>query len=100
MRAKLMDNGYSLFFECPGCGNLHGIDTRKWSFDGNLDLPTISPSILCHPHPGQPRCHSFVKAGRIQFLADCEHGLAGKTVDLPDLDADEARGEKEGENDG
>lgn len=30
-------------------------------------------------------CHSFVTDGKIQFLADCTHELAGKTVPLPDL---------------
>lgn len=30
-------------------------------------------------------CHSFVTDGRIQFLADCTHDLAGLTVDLPDF---------------
>jgi len=29
-------------------------------------------------------CHSHVKDGKIQFLGDCTHELAGKTVDLPD----------------
>ena len=29
-------------------------------------------------------CHSFVTDGRIQFLGDCTHKLAGQTVDLPD----------------
>lgn len=29
------------------------------------------------------RCHSFVTDGRIQFLGDCTHALAGQTVDLP-----------------
>ena len=31
------------------------------------------------------RCHSFVTDGRIQFLSDCTHALAGQTVDLPDI---------------
>lgn len=30
------------------------------------------------------RCHSFVRDGKIQFLNDCQHALAGQTVDLPD----------------
>lgn len=30
-------------------------------------------------------CHSFVTDGRIQFLSDCTHALAGQTVDLPEL---------------
>ncbi|WP_223630229.1 DUF6527 family protein [Pseudomonas atacamensis] len=29
-------------------------------------------------------CHSFVTDGRIQFLGDCTHGLAGQTVNLSD----------------
>ena len=29
-------------------------------------------------------CHSFVTNGRIQYLGDCTHKLAGQTVDLPD----------------
>lgn len=29
-------------------------------------------------------CHSFVTDGRIQYLGDCTHSLAGQTVDLPD----------------
>ena len=28
-------------------------------------------------------CHSFVNNGRIQFLLDCTHHLAGQTVNLP-----------------
>jgi len=27
---------------------------------------------------------AFVTAGRIQFLADCGHSLAGQTVEIPD----------------
>jgi len=33
-------------------------------------------------------CHSFVTAGKIKFLGDCTHALAGQTVDLPDMQAD------------
>lgn len=29
-------------------------------------------------------CHSFVTDGKIQFLSDCTHELAGQTVELPD----------------
>ncbi len=29
------------------------------------------------------RCHTFITDGRIQFLGDCSHKLAGQTVDLP-----------------
>jgi len=29
-------------------------------------------------------CHSFVTDGKIKFLKDCTHSLAGQEVDLPD----------------
>ena len=37
------------------------------------------------PEPGDPPevCHSFITDGRIQFLNDCTHALAGHTVPLP-----------------
>lgn len=79
-----------------------------WSFNGDYDNPTFFPSILvrsghylsnshpddcwCNfkerfPEEGEPPfkctvCHSFVTDGKIQYLGDCTHELAGKTVDL------------------
>lgn len=74
-----------LLIWCPGCDDVHGINPQAWHWDGRTDLPTISPSILV-TRPGLPgQCHSFVTDGRIQFLGDCTHPLAGQTVDLPDV---------------
>lgn len=78
-------------FRCPGCdadpldGGLH-CPTTGWTFNGDLERPTFSPSILVRwESPQGPRvCHSFVTDGRIQFLSDCTHALAGQTVELPD----------------
>ena len=34
-------------------------------------------------------CHSFVRAGQIEFLGDCTHEFAGQTVPMPrDEDVD------------
>lgn len=74
---------------CPGCESMHVLPTdargqsngHKWTFDGNVDAPTFSPSVHV---VGQ--CHSFVRAGRIEYLTDCTHALAGQTVDMVDLD--------------
>ena len=84
----------------------------RWGWNGNAEKPTFSPSILvtgrdftaagqqaydewyeagCPPLDGRQFesrdivCHSFVTDGRIQFLGDCTHELAGQTVDLPML---------------
>lgn len=87
--------GYS--FACPGCNDRHMIPVtgpNAWSFNGNLDTPTFTPSILVHPHEtlddsgrrvNTPLCHSFVTDGRIQFLSDSTHALAGQTVELSDV---------------
>ncbi|RYG88824.1 MAG: ammonia monooxygenase [Alphaproteobacteria bacterium] len=92
----------SLAFWCPGCDAEHccGVkntgDARPiWTWNDDLDRPTLQPSVLIRtgravdpnfqPEPGDPPevCHSYVTDGRIQFLSDCTHGLAGQTVDLP-----------------
>lgn len=78
-------------FDCPGCHMSHALPTsgpRAWSFNGNLDKPTFRPSILAREYDGDNVvriCHSFVTDGNIQFLGDCTHELAGKTVEIPEV---------------
>lgn len=101
-------------FMCPGCGDLHVIYVAQfvparpiWGWNGDGDAPTFTPSILLTADRWTPEvtpenfkrwqkspwtqtkvpfvCHSFITAGRIQFLDDCTHQLAGQTVDLPDV---------------
>jgi hypothetical protein len=47
------------------------------------DLPACAEHA---PKPEPPftcgRCHTFVKNGQIEFLSDCTHELAGKTVNM------------------
>lgn len=83
----------------------------RWQWNGNADKPTFTPSVLVtsgHHCSGfkagdtcwctfnaeevargqEPSgfscgvCHTFVTDGRIQFLGDCTHALAGQTVDM------------------
>lgn len=49
-----------------------------------MDKPTFTPSLLIQ-NPAK-QCHSWVTDGKIQFLNDCAHALAGKTVDLPEVE--------------
>lgn len=93
-------SGDKIFFECPGCQMLHGINVEsdaypRWTWNGSVDRPTFQPSVLVR-YPWrllesgereQVTCHSFVTDGRIQFLDDCTHALAGQTVDLPELES-------------
>lgn len=102
-------------FWCPGCDGAHVVvveGPNAWSFNGSLDRPTFSPSVLVrsgHHVPGASGdcwctyeartgrsspfscsvCHSFVRDGQIQFLGDCTHALAGQTVPLPSWPADD-----------
>lgn len=78
-----------LVFDCPGCECSHGVPvdgSRGWKWNGDKVKPTVSPSILVTWDWGnsreQKRCHSYVRDGNIQFLGDCTHKLAGKTVPL------------------
>lgn len=83
----------SVLFDCPGCGFLHAIHVKgpakpTWTWNGSLDAPTFQPSVAVHwsEHNVNKICHSFVTDGRIQFLGDCTHALAGQTVPLPEMD--------------
>ena len=91
----------------------HGAGTGpRWGWNGDVGKPTFTPSVLVREIRldmseaeeaaydaafeacgytseilDDPRfssvCHSYVTDGRIKFLGDCTHGLAGQTVDLP-----------------
>jgi hypothetical protein len=80
-----------LRFHCPGCEDTHMVRVGvpgAWGWNGSLDRPTITPSILVNrgkANPMFPVCHSFVREGRIEFCSDCDHPLAGQTVELPEL---------------
>lgn len=83
------DQSSSFCFWCPGCDELHQYTVRKdgnrpaWNFNGNYESPTFTPSLL---YPSKSiRCHLFVTEGRIIYCTDCEHSLAGKTVDMVDI---------------
>jgi hypothetical protein len=94
MSAKIHDdNGLGYWcFHCPGCGHDHafrvnGTGRPQWTWNGSLEKPTFTPSLVNSSDTPSRRCHLFVTKGRIQFLSDCHHALAGQTVDLPDWDA-------------
>jgi hypothetical protein len=79
-------------FHCPGCGYGHPFEVDApngagWNWNGSLGRPTFTPSLLVNKDYPERRCHSFVTDGKIQFLSDCWHPLADKTVEIPDWDA-------------
>lgn len=87
--AKAYEDNLSFF--CLGCDMPHTIRTGsgpepRWGYNGNPESPTFTPSILVQYNwsDGARVCHSFVTDGRIQYLGDCTHHLAGQTIELPD----------------
>lgn len=83
---------------CPACehavaipvaglnGELPGApDGPYWEWDGNLERPTFDPSILQSETRTMPKCHSYIRNGQWQFLSDCTHSMASKTVDMVPL---------------
>ncbi|MHC5542818.1 DUF6527 family protein [Singulisphaera rosea] len=85
------DEGHRYQFECPGCGCLHSFDVRtdggrpSWQFDGDMERPTVTPSIH-YTSATYSVCHFFLTAGKLQFLPDCQHAHAGRTVELPEIE--------------
>lgn len=113
------DGHPDFMFWCPACKCGHGIWTTSksasgggWKFNGNIDKPTIEPSVLVEtttftdkgwqqynvwsaagypdrkgePFDSKPlRCHSVVTDGVIHYCADCSHELAGKAVPMEDF---------------
>lgn len=98
--------GYSHMMPTPQYNGYNG--KCVWGFNDNFNKPTFTPSILyrtghyipewngkgcwCSYNKEHPDCrfecvicHSFVTDGKIQFLTDCTHHLAGKIVELPDI---------------
>jgi len=68
---------------------VHGNTTRKgthcWTWNGDTEKPTVKPSIITRGG-GDGVCHSFVNDGKVQFLGDCTHEYANKTLDLLEVD--------------
>lgn len=103
------DWGYTQYdFHCPGCGHKHtyvvaGPGTGpRWQFNGDVNKPTFTPSLLNRwgrhadptwqePEDPEPSmgwsgtCHLYVTNGQIQYLGDCSHDLAGKTIEMEDI---------------
>lgn len=95
MKLKLIKGTHGQYaFYCPACKDIHCVWTdprdgvHVWGWNKNKDKPTFTPSIKVLSYTGQKVtgiCHSFVKDGKIQYLEDCTHKMAGNTVELPDI---------------
>jgi hypothetical protein len=116
MRLEIKDYGTEKRAEwwCDGCNTRHAFRFEGpagcgpvWKFNGNVEQPTFSPSLLYRQTTATPPvtsenleqfklrpwpqkdvvaiCHTFVVDGIVQYLPDCTHKLAGLSVPLPEL---------------
>lgn len=107
---RVAEDTYRFF--CPGCQEFHVFTCNgklwpstgaTWNFDGNLENPTVTPSInigwgkQADPNWVEPegedaainwsgRCHSTITEGKISFAKDSTHILSGqRDIELPDI---------------
>lgn len=107
LTADKQPDGKIARFHCPGCRIDHAFLIERpagrqpcWTWDGNVTHPTFEPSLLVRStrpvvddETGEATgrdeqytmCHLFVRDGKIVFLPDCAHELAGTKVPLPPL---------------
>jgi Family of unknown function (DUF6527) len=86
---KLRKTANGIAHWCPGCKEVHVFPLPRWTWDGNVDAPTTTPSMRIFlpargDNPEKTLCHYYLKSGKIEFCGDCAHPLSGKTVDLSD----------------
>ena len=96
----------------PHVVNVDPDRTPCWEWNRSMTDPTFQPSVLSRTNPlteagnadykkwledgcpprttdletSQVICHSFVSFGRISYLGDCTHSMAGQTVELPEIE--------------
>ncbi len=85
MKIQKINDDY--LFWCPACKCGHMVNDKIWRI--NSGEVTITPSVLSNVkgiNPNKPICHIFVTKGKIQYLNDCTHNMAGKTIEMEDAE--------------
>ena len=73
----------------PATGTMVDFEVGRWVFNGDMDAPTFTPSMVVPGDRETPHEHFFVRDGKIEYLQDCDHPMAGMTVDMVDVDSEE-----------
>lgn len=83
--------------KCPACGFITIPNDGRWTFNGDFERPTFTPSInetwgkegqtteefRADPNPN--RNHVHITDGVIHYCGDCTHSRAGQSVEIPPL---------------
>ena len=80
-------HGYSHW--CPACDELHYIQTVghvTWTFNGNIEKPTFTPSLKHTMNNYDYCCHYVITDGKIYYDKDCSNEqYRNRVIDLPEL---------------
>lgn len=92
------DQIYGYKFWCPACRCTHVFRTEKesldgkprptWSFNGDMDSPSFTPSMVFFEEENGVRktiCHFYVTKGVIDYCSDSPHEFRGKKIPLGDI---------------
>lgn len=100
---KFKEGHREYYFQCKGCNMLHSYVTEWskkareerykrgttncpiWNFNGNLEKPTFTPSLLYSwgkPDGVKHVCHLYVTDGQIKYLGDCTHDFRNQTIEM------------------
>lgn len=86
---RTVTGGFACY--CPSCKELHIHPTAppyktNWSFNGDLEKPTFSPSFRHAINKEGAECHYIVTDGQMYFCDDhTDPEFKGKTVPLPEI---------------
>jgi hypothetical protein len=87
---ELWEGRRQFHYFCKGCNEIHAFSLKSeegnHTFNMDLNNPTVNPSLLQNFGGQSKICHSYIRNGEIQYLGDCQHELAGKTIQLPEID--------------
>lgn len=78
--------GKALWVWCPACDGAKRLPIEgsrpSWEWNGNLEKPTLTPSILQIETQTAPRCHSYLTEGVWNYLSDCTHDMPDRQVPM------------------
>lgn len=81
---RVEDSDHEVYeFKCPACGLNHRVYSPAWKITSGK---TVSINIPIITRTSQTFCHLVIKNSQIYYFPDCSHSLAGKTIDMIEME--------------
>lgn len=85
---RFQPHGYEYYIELPVITSGSREKTNAWTWNGDIEKPTLRPSIKTTHGGSNQVSHLWLNDGMCQHLADSTDGLAGRTLPLLCLEYD------------